>query len=97
MYRQRVLVKSLQIVETFNAVSVIATDKTGTLTQNKMTVTHLLWDTQGVYKVPLIDPELPKPETIFQTIRRLSQVLSIQHVVYRWALFQWFEDYPVVI
>ena len=32
MYRQRVLVKSLQIVETFNSVSVIATDKTGTLT-----------------------------------------------------------------
>jgi P-type E1-E2 ATPase len=52
MYRQRVLVKSLQIVETFNSVSVIATDKTGTLTQNKMTVTHLLWDIQGVYNVP---------------------------------------------
>jgi len=72
MYRQRVLVKSLQIVETFNSVSVIATDKTGTLTQNKMTVTHLLWDIQGVYKVPLQEPEAPKHETIFQTIRRLS-------------------------
>ena len=72
MYRQRVLVRSLQIVETFNAVSVIATDKTGTLTQNKMTITHLLWDTQGVYKVPLPKPEPVQPETLLQTIRRLS-------------------------
>ncbi|CAF4096352.1 unnamed protein product [Adineta steineri] len=72
MYRQRVLVKSLQIVETFNSVSVIATDKTGTLTQNKMTITHILWDTEGVYKVPSNVPEPAKPETILQTIRRLS-------------------------
>jgi sodium/potassium-transporting ATPase subunit alpha len=72
MYRQRVLVRSLQIVETFNAVSVIATDKTGTLTQNKMTVAHLLWDTEGIYNVPLPQPEPAREETIFQTIRRLS-------------------------
>ncbi len=72
MYRQRVLVKSLQIVETFNSVSVIATDKTGTLTQNKMTITHLLWDTHGVYKVPLPQAMPAQPETILQTIRRLS-------------------------
>ncbi|CAF4884149.1 unnamed protein product [Rotaria sp. Silwood1] len=72
MYRQRVLVKSLQIVETFNSVSVIATDKTGTLTQNKMTVTHLLWDTNGIYKVPQPQPPPAPEETIFQTIRRLS-------------------------
>ncbi len=72
MYRQRVLVKSLQIVETFNSVSVIATDKTGTLTQNKMSITHLLWDTHGVYKVPLPKAETAKPETLLQTIRRLS-------------------------
>jgi len=72
MYQQRVLVRSLQIVETFNSVSVIATDKTGTLTQNKMTVTHLLWDIEGVYKVPLPKPEPTKEENILQTIRRLS-------------------------
>ncbi|CAF1014345.1 unnamed protein product [Rotaria sordida] len=72
MYRQRVLVKSLQIVETFNSVSVIATDKTGTLTQNKMTVTHLLWDTRGTYKVPEPQPPPVAEETLFQAIRRLS-------------------------
>ncbi|CAF0733012.1 unnamed protein product [Adineta steineri] len=72
MYRQRVLVKSLQIVETFNSVSVIATDKTGTLTQNKMTITHLLWDTDGIYKVPLPKQEPSQEETVLQRIRRLS-------------------------
>ena len=51
MHRQHVLVKSLQIIETFNSVSVIATDKAALLTQNQLTVTHLSWDTQGVYEV----------------------------------------------
>ena len=50
MYQQRILGKSLQTIETCNSVSVIASDKTGTLTQNKMTVTHTLWDTYGEYK-----------------------------------------------
>jgi magnesium-transporting ATPase (P-type) len=72
MYRQRALVKSLQIVKTYNSVSVIATDKTGTLTQNKMTVTHVLWDKYGVYKVPMAQPEPAKEETFIQTTHRLS-------------------------
>ena len=72
MYRQRVLVKSLQIVETFNAVSVIATDKTGTLTQNKMTVTHLLWDTDGVYKAPMPQRKQDDESNFYQALRRLS-------------------------
>ncbi|CAF1437995.1 unnamed protein product [Rotaria magnacalcarata] len=72
MYRQRIIVKSLRIVETFNSISVIATDKTGILTQNKMTVTHLLWDTHGSYKVPTPEPETVPQETLLQTIRRVS-------------------------
>ncbi|CAF1646980.1 unnamed protein product, partial [Didymodactylos carnosus] len=51
MYKQKVLVKSLQTVETFNSTSIICTDKTGTLTLNKMSVAHLLWDINGEYKV----------------------------------------------
>lgn len=72
MYQQRVLVKSLQIVETVNSVSVIATDKTGTLTQNKMTVTHLLWDKNGVYTVQMVPPKPVEEKTLTQRIRRLS-------------------------
>jgi sodium/potassium-transporting ATPase subunit alpha len=72
MYRQHVLVKSLQIVETFNCVSVIATDKTGTLTQNKMTVTHLLWDINGVYKAPMPRRKSEENNTFFEAIRSLS-------------------------
>jgi magnesium-transporting ATPase (P-type) len=72
MYRQHVIVKSLQVMENFNSVSVIATDKTGILTEKKMTVTHLLWDTHGIYKVPTPEPELVPSRTLFQTIRHIS-------------------------
>lgn len=66
MHRQHMLVKSLQIIETFNAVSVIVTDKAAILTENKMVVTHLLWDRRGVYEVPMLQPA-PR-ETVLQRI-----------------------------
>ena len=39
MAKAKVLVKDLQGVETLGALTMLATDKTGTLTRNQMTVT----------------------------------------------------------
>ena len=56
MAKQNVLVKDLQGVETLGAITLLATDKTGTLTKNQMTVS-LVWSGLKLYNSESL-PEL---------------------------------------
>lgn len=51
MYAKNVLVKGMPSVENLGSTTVIASDKTGTLTQNRMTVQHA-WYNMELFEVP---------------------------------------------
>lgn len=57
LFQYSVMVKKMSTIETFGCISFLASDKTGTLTQNKMTVTTALFMDQSQFSVELMDED----------------------------------------
>ncbi|RYD77759.1 MAG: hypothetical protein EOP84_15150, partial [Verrucomicrobiaceae bacterium] len=82
MLKLGVLVSNLEIIETLGAVDIICSDKTGTLTCNRMTVSHVVYDMQ-ITITPITPnmegdafPLFDKDDAHFQALQRIASLNS---------------------
>jgi sodium/potassium uptake antiporter P-type ATPase alpha subunit len=77
MQSRNVLVKNLEIIETLGCTSCVASDKTGTLTQNRMTVAHAFYDLKIWGTLPEGENDTPTPERTAPTFVQLQRVATL--------------------
>lgn len=92
MARENCLIKNLEAVETLGSTSVICTDKTGTLTQNRMTVSHLWLDDH----VETVDLYEHYSGTIIKDPAKSARVLARAAALCTNATFEGSDDVPVM-